>query len=103
MGARKPHVLYLLDKDINKPLRTGINELENICRDKNVLVRKTDANMMRRMLKDAGPHNGVALDCDLLQENYIQDNELKSEPGKKKVWVLLDEINDPQNLGIAGN
>lgn len=51
------------------------------------------------LMSEDRPHNGVVLDCEPLRPEVL--NALPSPSTNSEVWVALDEINDPQNLGAV--
>jgi 23S rRNA (guanosine2251-2'-O)-methyltransferase len=72
-----------------------INELRRLCREAGVPIRYGDSSALARAV---GPrHQGVA--ARLAVRGYLEESEaLAGEPGKRLLFVL-DEIQDPQNLG----
>ncbi|XP_066314964.1 uncharacterized protein [Miscanthus floridulus] len=52
------------------------------------------------MVVDNRPHQGVVLDASPLEMVNIKElDPVRVEGGKAPVWIALDEIMDPQNLG----
>lgn len=53
------------------------------------------------LLVDHRPHQGLVLDCSPLE--WTPMNAFPNAPGAGAlpVWLALDEISDPQNLGAA--
>jgi 23S rRNA (guanosine2251-2'-O)-methyltransferase len=72
-----------------------INELRRLCREAGVPIRYGDSSALARAV---GPkHQGVA--ARLAVRGYLDESEaLAGDPGKRLLFVL-DEIQDPQNLG----
>jgi 23S rRNA (guanosine2251-2'-O)-methyltransferase len=72
-----------------------INELRRLCREAGVPIRYGDSSALARAV---GPkHQGVV--ARLAVRGYLEESEaLAGEPGKRLLFVL-DEIQDPQNLG----
>ncbi len=72
-----------------------INELRRLCREAGVPIRYGDSSALARAV---GPkHQGVA--ARLAVRGYLEESEaLAGDPGKRLLFVL-DEIQDPQNLG----
>ena len=63
-------------------------------------MRRTDTNMLRSFIGEDKPHNGIIADCSTLEPEFIKSIPvLKSEKEKPEVWVVFDDIQDPQNLG----
>ncbi|KAL9242322.1 hypothetical protein vseg_016335 [Gypsophila vaccaria] len=59
-------------------------------------VSKHDLNMVA----DNRPHQGLVLDTSPLEMVNIKElDEVSSERDKGVLWVALDEVTDPQNLG----
>ena len=65
-------------------------------------VRYVDRHELN-MLSDNRPHQGVVLDCALLElEGGLGSGGLPPQPpsaAPPPVWLALDEVSDPQNLG----
>jgi 21S rRNA (GM2251-2'-O)-methyltransferase len=78
-------------KAVEKVLRMaeeiGLNVIETPKHDLNMVV-------------DNRPHQGVVLDASPLEMVNIKElDPVRVEGGKAPVWIALDEIMDPQNLG----
>lgn len=52
------------------------------------------------MVVDNRPHQGLVLDASPLEMVYTKELEpIRVDGGKAPVWIALDEVMDPQNLG----
>ncbi|HNQ91532.1 MAG TPA: 23S rRNA (guanosine(2251)-2'-O)-methyltransferase RlmB [Alphaproteobacteria bacterium] len=52
-----------------------------------------------RALPKGMVHQGIALDCDPLQDAFLPDLINRAATKEKSVVVLLDQVTDPHNLG----
>ncbi|KAF9360164.1 hypothetical protein BGX34_007919 [Mortierella sp. NVP85] len=118
-GYRRPYALYYAKtvvqnrkKRKDDPVSDCI-EVARLVGVKVVQVSKHDLNDMAQQR----PHQGVVLETSKLQETYIKalgplsaDNKYKvmiegvekefiCKPNEPPVWLALDEVVDPQNLG----
>ena len=71
-----------------------------LCKSKNIPIRSTDSNMLRRIVGDEIITNGVIMDCAPLYVKQIDKiPEWKQGDLQNEIWVVIDGVQDPQNLG----
>jgi 23S rRNA (guanosine2251-2'-O)-methyltransferase len=74
-----------------------IHDLKRLCREAGVPVRYGDSSALARAAVGPKQHQGVV--ARMAVRGYLEESEaLAGEPGKRLLFVL-DEIQDPQNLG----
>jgi len=74
-----------------------IQELRRQCREASVPVRYGDARALARV---AGPRHQGAV-ARLAARGYVGEAEAVQGPAGRRFLLLLDEIQDPQNLGAV--
>ena len=86
--AKHPGLLNVVKDDLGVPIET---------------VSKHDLNMLLATPGSGGsagrPHNGVALDASPLASTPVDRLPAWDGGGAPPVWLALDEVVDPQNLG----
>ncbi|KAG0539339.1 hypothetical protein BDA96_03G314600 [Sorghum bicolor] len=102
---REFYALYIqesMDLSGNNKKRKDKKAVEKVLRMaeeiglKVIETSKHDLNMV----VDNRPHQGVVLDASPLEMVNIKElDPVRVEGGKAPVWIALDEIMDPQNLG----
>lgn len=102
---REFYALYMqenMDLSRNNKKRKDKKAVEKVLRMaeeiglKVIETSKHDLNMV----VDNRPHQGVVLDASPLEMVNIKElDPVRVEGGKAPVWIALDEIMDPQNLG----
>lgn len=104
--GRNP-VMELLrsDKDIDKiyilkgDLQGSIKKIVGIARDKNILIQEVDKSRLDTMA-EGNVHQGVAALVTGFKYSSIEDILEKAAKRKESPFVIiLDEIEDPHNLG----
>ena len=76
------------------------SEILRLAEARNVTVRRASKHDLN-MACDNKPHQGVALDAEALEIPQLEDLPTWDGRGEPPVWLALDEIVDPQNLGAA--
>lgn len=84
----KVHEIYLASDD---------REIEALCRKGNVRVKKTDRKALTKMVKSEN-HQGVVASIDEYK-TYTVDDIVNNKKNKYGFIVMLDELEDPHNLG----
>ncbi len=57
-----------------------------------------ERDVLDRPLRDA-VHQGIALDAAPLDEIFLQDLIIRTETAQKTIFVMLDHVTDPHNVG----
>ncbi|KAE8687539.1 subtilisin-like protease [Hibiscus syriacus] len=103
-GRREFYALYVqegLDLSSNnrkKKDKKGFKKVFEMAQKLGLNVKdfsKHDLNMV----VDNRPHQGLVLDASPLEMVKIKELDLLSDEEKGSLWVALDEVTDPQNLG----
>ncbi|CAL5215092.1 unnamed protein product [Lathyrus oleraceus] len=104
-GRREFYALYVqqgLDLSSNnrkKKDKKGFERVLKIAEKLNISIKEASKHDLN-MVADNRPHQGLVLDASPLEMVKIQELEPFSlEEGKGSLWVALDEVTDPQNLG----
>jgi 21S rRNA (GM2251-2'-O)-methyltransferase len=104
-GRREFYALYVqqgLDLSSNnrkKKDKKGFERVLKMAEKINLSVKEASKHDLN-MVADNRPHQGLVLDASPLEMVRIQELEPVSvEEGKGSLWVALDEVTDPQNLG----
>jgi 23S rRNA (guanosine2251-2'-O)-methyltransferase len=64
-----------------------------------VIVTKVQREQLDRSLPPGSVHQGIALACDPLPEIGIDDMIIQSASQTKSVFLMLDQVTDPHNVG----
>ncbi|OIV93408.1 hypothetical protein TanjilG_02945 [Lupinus angustifolius] len=104
-GRREFYALYVqegLDLSSNnrkKKDKKGFEKVLKIAENVGLSVKEASKHDLN-MVVDNRPHQGLVLDASPLEMVKIMELEPASiEEGKGSLWVALDEVTDPQNLG----
>ncbi|KAK7251525.1 hypothetical protein RIF29_34802 [Crotalaria pallida] len=104
-GRREFYALYVqegLDLSSNnrkKKDKKGFEKVLKIAEKVGLSVKEASKHDLN-MVVDNRPHQGLVLDASPLEMVKIMELEPVSiEEGKGFLWVALDEVTDPQNLG----
>ncbi|CAL0330908.1 unnamed protein product [Lupinus luteus] len=104
-GRREFYALYVqegLDLSSNnrkKKDKKGFEKVLKIAEKVGLSVKEASKHDLN-MVVDNRPHQGLVLDASPLEMVRIMELEPVSiEEGKGSLWVALDEVTDPQNLG----
>lgn len=96
------HVQQGLDLSSNnrkKKDKKGFERVLKIAEKMNLSIKEASKHDLN-MVADNRPHQGLVLDASPLEMVKIKELEPVSvEEGKGSLWVALDEVTDPQNLG----
>lgn len=74
------------------------SEILRLARERKVEVKSASKHDLN-MACDNKPHQGVLLDAEALEIPELDDLPAWDGVGKPPVWLALDEVVDPQNLG----
>lgn len=91
-AKHKAYKLYVDTKNKDKQ----IDEILDLAKKQNLKIQNCDNNYLQNLTK--GLHQGVA--CEVEEYKYYDlDSVLKSLNKEKPVFVMLDGLEDPHNLG----
>ncbi|XP_057538291.1 uncharacterized protein LOC130815819 [Amaranthus tricolor] len=104
-GRREFYVLYVQEGlDLNKNNKKkkdkkGFEKVLKIAENIGLSIREISKHDLN-MVVDNRPHQGLVLDSSPLEMVNIKElDPVSVEQDKGAVWVALDEVTDPQNLG----
>ncbi|ORZ30784.1 Alpha/beta knot methyltransferase [Catenaria anguillulae PL171] len=82
------------------PMRPDMAAIMDLIQERNVPVRTRDRFELDE-LSDGRPHNGIVLEVSPLDIPYLKslDRPSQSDSTWPPLWLYLDGIQDPQNLG----
>lgn len=93
------------DKEIEKllvlrgNLKGSINKIIGIAKDRNIIIQEVNQNKLDE-IADGGVHQGVAAVISPFEYSTIGDIiQYAREKGESPFVVILDELEDPHNLG----
>ncbi|XP_061371141.1 uncharacterized protein LOC133313749 [Gastrolobium bilobum] len=104
-GRREFYALYVqegLDLSSNNRKKKDKKGFEKVLKfaEKVSLSIKEASKHDLNMVVDNRPHQGLVLDASPLEMVKIKElDPVSIEEGKGSLWVALDEVTDPQNLG----
>lgn len=104
-GRREFYTLYVqeaLDLSSNNKKKKDKKGFEKVLRiaEKIGLSMKAISKHDLNMIVDNRPHQGLVLDASPLEMVRIKElDPVSTEEEKGTLWVALDEVTDPQNLG----
>lgn len=58
-----------------------------------------DRSVIEKRLPAGAVHQGIAIQCDPLEEVFLSDIIIKSKIKEKMILVMLDQVTDPHNVG----
>ncbi|XP_055333656.1 rRNA methyltransferase 1, mitochondrial-like isoform X2 [Paramacrobiotus metropolitanus] len=76
-------------------------EILRLCSERNIPVKIEEAVVLKKISCDR-PHQGLCLECSPLVPSEMLHSKLSSalrDAAQQKLWLLLDGIYDPMNLG----
>jgi 23S rRNA (guanosine2251-2'-O)-methyltransferase len=71
------------------------NELPSSAPSPEIIEKKE----LERIVPKGAVHQGIAINCSALKENFLKDLIIKSEANEKSLLLILDQITDPHNVG----
>lgn len=104
-GRREFYALYMqegLDLNNNNKKKKDKKGFEKVLRlaERNALSIKEISKHDLNMICDNRPHQGLVLDASPLEMVKIKElDPVSLEEDKGSLWLALDEVTDPQNLG----
>ena len=87
--------LYVAD---NKAGHRAVEEIIRLAKRNNVKIDRMDVKMMDRLTK-GGNHQGVLAKAQPVRLMKLSTALYESDGNKKDLWLAVDEMTDPQNLG----
>jgi len=97
---RKPGRLLLQDSMVLSKRKDGalVTAVERLATEAGVPIARVDKHRLN-MITGNRPHQGIALQASKLEFKPMQTMVPPPEGGARAVWLALDEVTDPQNLG----
>ncbi|WP_428897017.1 23S rRNA (guanosine2251-2'-O)-methyltransferase [Parelusimicrobium proximum] len=92
---RHAEQLYVLD---SKGGHKKVEDIIRLAKSRHVKIDRMDAKIMDALTKGAN-HQGVILKATPLQIMKLSNVLFEGELNKKDLWIAVDGITDPQNLG----
>ena len=82
----------------NKAGHRAVEEIIRLAKRNNVKIDRMDVKMMDRLTK-GGNHQGVLAKAQPVRLMKLSTALYESDGNKKDLWLAVDEMTDPQNLG----
>ena len=99
-GTRDMHALYVQDGAGQGDARR--EEIEALAAERGVAIESLDKQLLNECVPGNRPHQGLALCAEPLEYADLADGDgglPAPKAGGSAVWLALDELSDPQNLG----
>ena len=97
LKSKKRSVMQLYVAD-NKAGQRAVEEIIRLAKRNNVKIDRMDIKMMDRLTK-GGNHQGVLAKAQPVRLMKLSTALYESDGNKKDLWLAVDEMTDPQNLG----
>ena len=97
LKSKKRHVIQLYVSD-NKAGHRAVEEIIRLAKRGNVKIDRMDLKMMDRLTKGAN-HQGVLAKVQPVRMMKLSNAIYEAEGKKNELWLAVDEMTDPQNLG----
>ncbi len=97
LKSKKRNVVQLYVAD-NKAGHRAVEEIIRTAKRNNVKIDRMDVRMMDRLTKGAN-HQGVLAKAQPVRLMKLSTALYESDGNKKDLWLAVDEMTDPQNLG----
>ena len=81
-------------------LAVNDRELENLCERNHVRIRRTDKKYMTK-LTGTDRHQGICAEMPDYKTYSLEELMAGVPAGKKGLFILLDQLEDPHNLGAV--
>lgn len=97
LKGRKRQILqlYILE---NKTPTKQIEEVIRLAKSNNVKIQSMEARLMDNLCGGAN-HQGVIARAEPMKTMRLSNAIYESEGNKNEMWLAIDEVTDPQNLG----
>lgn len=92
---RMSHILYVLD---GKAGHKAVEDIIRLAKAANVKIERMEPKIMDALTKNSN-HQGVALKVEPLKMLRFNEALREAEGRKNDLWLAVDEMTDPQNLG----
>ena len=99
LKSKKRNVVQLYVAD-NKAGHRAVEEIIRLAKRNNVKIDRMDVKMMDRLTK-GGNHQGVLAKAQPVRLMKLSTALYESDGNKKDLWLAVDEMTDPQNLGAS--
>lgn len=97
LKSKKRNMVQLYVAD-NKAGHRAVEEIIRLAKRNNVKIDRMDVKMMDRLTK-GGNHQGVLAKAQPVRLMKLSTALYESDGNKKDLWLAVDEMTDPQNLG----
>lgn len=97
LKSKKRNVVQLYVAD-NKAGHRAVEEIIRLAKRNNVKIDRMDVKIMDRLTK-GGNHQGVLAKAQPVRLMKLSTALYESDGNKKDLWLAVDEMTDPQNLG----
>ena len=97
LKSKKRHVIQLYVAD-NKAGHRAVEEIIRMAKRSNVKIDRMDLKMMDKLTKGAN-HQGVLAKVQPVRVMKLSNAIYEAEGKKDDLWLAVDEMTDPQNLG----
>ena len=87
--------LYITEQNL-KEFQSAIDGAKGLKRPQPVIREKKDID---RLLPAGAVHQGIAVNAQPLEEVFIQDLIISNAGKPKSVFLMLDQVTDPHNVG----
>ena len=92
---RQVSVLYIV---ANKTASKQVEEVIRLAKTNNVKIKSLELRLMDN-LASGGNHQGVIAKAEPIKTMRLSNAIYEVQENKKELWLAVDEITDPQNLG----
>ncbi|MBQ4493270.1 MAG: 23S rRNA (guanosine(2251)-2'-O)-methyltransferase RlmB [Elusimicrobiaceae bacterium] len=92
---RQVSVLYIV---ANKTASKQVEEVIRLAKAGNVKIKSLELRLMDN-LASGGNHQGVIAKAEPIKAMRLSNAIYEAQNNKKELWLAVDEITDPQNLG----
>ena len=97
LKSKKRNVVQLYVAD-NKAGHRAVEEIIRLAKRNNVKIDRMDLKIMERLTKGAN-HQGVIAKAQPVRLMKLSTALYEADGNKKDLWLAIDEMTDPQNLG----
>ncbi|MBR3603666.1 MAG: 23S rRNA (guanosine(2251)-2'-O)-methyltransferase RlmB [Elusimicrobiaceae bacterium] len=97
LKSKKRNVVQLYVSD-NKAGHRAVEEIIRLAKRNNVKIDRMDLKVMDRLTKGAN-HQGVLAKAQPVRLMKLSTAMYEADGNKKDLWLAIDEMTDPQNLG----
>jgi 23S rRNA (guanosine2251-2'-O)-methyltransferase len=87
--------LYIIE---NKAVNRQVEEVIRLAKTNNVKIKSIEERLMDNLTNGAN-HQGVVARVEPLKTMRLTNAIFEAAGNKKELWLAIDEVTDPQNLG----